>query len=152
MDVNKLVAKLAMINVMLPQENLLVGGQPTPADLLILQQMGITQVINLRPTSEPIEYDEKETCRQLQLRYHVIPVTDITSVTRDKAKKLYQLLIVNEPTLVHCASGNRVGALIALMAFWMQHCSAEDAFFLGEQSGLTKLAPEVKQLLRLSSC
>ncbi len=137
---------------MLPQENLLVGGQPTSADLLFLQKMGIRQVINLRPKTEPLGYDEQAICQQLQLFYHVIPVTDITTLTRDNAKQLYQLLVVNEPTLVHCASGNRVGALIALMAFWLQHCSAEDAYFLGLQSGLTKLAPEVKKLLGLSSC
>lgn len=151
MELKKIAAKLAMINVMLPQENLLVGGQPTPSDLVILQQMGVKQVINLRPDYEQIDYDERAICQQLQMQYHVVPVDALATLNLDNAKRLHQLLTLNQPTLVHCASGNRVGALIALMAYWLLHYTAEDAYHAGVESGLTKLKPEIKQLLGLAS-
>jgi len=53
------------------------------------------------------------------------------------------------PVLVHCMSGNRVGALFALRAFWLQGMSAVEALAVGRRYGLTKLEPLVVQILAL---
>jgi hypothetical protein len=55
--------------------------------------------------------------------------------------------ISNEKVLIHCSSSNRVGALMALRAAWMQNVPTADAIKLGESYGLTKLLPDVRKLL-----
>jgi rhodanese-related sulfurtransferase len=48
--------------------------------------------------------------------------------------------------LLHCASGNRVGAMLALRARWLQGKSADEAMAIGKASGMTGLAADVKAL------
>jgi hypothetical protein len=52
--------------------------------------------------------------------------------------------------MVHCASGNRVGALLALRANRLEGASPEDALELGLDAGLTRLEPAVREALGLS--
>ncbi|MFC5577936.1 hypothetical protein ACFPOA_07935 [Lysobacter niabensis] len=49
------------------------------------------------------------------------------------------------PVLVHCASGNRVGAIVALRAAWMEGRSTEDAIAIGKTWGLKGLEGEVRR-------
>jgi protein tyrosine phosphatase (PTP) superfamily phosphohydrolase (DUF442 family) len=149
MFASEVMDKITMINMLVPQENLIVGGQPTINDLRTMKLMGISQVINLRPTTEIIDFDEVELLHNLDMNYHLIPLTDITTFTKGSAQQLEAILDLNEPTLVHCASGNRVGALIALQAFWCDQLSPQESLDKGLQAGLTKLTPQVSELLGL---
>ncbi|WP_448550458.1 phosphatase domain-containing putative toxin [Thalassotalea fusca] len=144
-----LINQLDMINALIPSPDLIVGGQPTQDDLKRLAAAGAVNIVNLRPTSEKIDYDEARLVHQLGMNYYVIPVTEIESFTQDAAKALLNILAQKQPCLVHCASGNRVGALIALAAFWLEETSAVDAMTLGLQAGLTKLQPQVADILSL---
>lgn len=49
--------------------------------------------------------------------------------------------------IVHCGSGNRVGALFALRAFHDEGYDLESAMEKGGLAGLTKLEPYVRQCL-----
>src|SRR3546814_1034559 len=49
------------------------------------------------------------------------------------------------PVLVHCASGNRVGAMAALRAAWVEGRSAEEAIAMGRDWGLKGLEEEVRR-------
>ena len=51
------------------------------------------------------------------------------------------------PAMVHCASGNRVGAMLALKAAWIDGASPEEALQLGVDAGLTRLHDRVATLL-----
>ena len=51
--------------------------------------------------------------------------------------------------MVHCASGNRVGALFALKAFHLEDADVESALASGREAGLTKLEETIRE--RLSS-
>ena len=53
---------------------------------------------------------------------------------------------VRGPVLLHCASGNRVGALLSLRAH-MQGASPEEALELGTEAGLSSLSDTVKALI-----
>ena len=53
-----------------------------------------------------------------------------------------------ERTLLHCASGNRVGALMALRAAWLHGASDEEALAIGRAHGLASLRGQVEMLLR----
>jgi protein tyrosine phosphatase (PTP) superfamily phosphohydrolase (DUF442 family) len=48
-----------------------------------------------------------------------------------------------QPMIIHCASGNRVGALLALKAYYVDHASKEQALELGERAGLKGLKSAV---------
>jgi hypothetical protein len=49
---------------------------------------------------------------------------------------------------LHCASGNRAGALLALHAFYIEGTTKEDALARGEAAGLTNLRDAVEARLR----
>jgi protein tyrosine phosphatase (PTP) superfamily phosphohydrolase (DUF442 family) len=52
-----------------------------------------------------------------------------------------------EDVLVHCASGNRVGAMLALRARWIEGKSAEEALAIGKAAGMTGMTDAVKAKL-----
>ena len=49
--------------------------------------------------------------------------------------------------LVSCATSNRVGAMFALKAGWLEGAAHEAAMALGQRAGLKGLAPVVAKLL-----
>ncbi len=53
----------------------------------------------------------------------------------------------NGPVLVHCASGNRVGALFALREK-ANGATNEQAIAAGKTAGMTRLEPEVLKVLQ----
>ena len=138
-----------MINALIPDEKLVVGGQPTINDLKLLHSLGVKHVVNLRGTAEKSHFDEAQLLSELGVEYHTIPVTDISTFTKECTKQLNEILALNQPTLIHCASGNRVGALITLHAFWFEGYSAQDALEKGIQSGLTQLKAPISQFIGL---
>ena len=86
------------------------------------------------------------------LAYVHIPVDGPEALTRGAAYALHQVLLTSPPTvLVHCASGNRAGALIALADAWFGSRNAESALALGRDAGLSALEPTVRALLHVRS-
>jgi protein tyrosine phosphatase (PTP) superfamily phosphohydrolase (DUF442 family) len=68
-------------------------------------------------------------------------------VTYANANELDRLLAqFDKPVLVHCGSGNRAGALLALRAK-LNGADDETALEAGRDTGLTGLEPVVKQRL-----
>jgi len=143
--------KLSMINTLVPNENLIVGGQPSINDLEYLKDLGVTTVVNLRPNSEPNDFEEASVVEKLGMNYCHIPLSAIDSFTKEACQKLHVALASNEPCLVHCATGNRVGALLALKSFWLDEHTAEQSLAYGKQTGLTKLEPQISNILGLVS-
>jgi uncharacterized protein (TIGR01244 family) len=126
------------------------GGQPTPADLARLATRGVRTVINLRGANEDAGFDEPAESRRLGLRYVSIPIGGPEDVTPDAAARFTQALDAARGeggTLVHCASGNRVGALVALDQGLGRGATHDAALALGRAAGLVSLAPRVAQLL-----
>jgi hypothetical protein len=133
-------------------DQLWVGGQPSLDEFSALQQQGVVHIINLRPDNEMQGFDEGEHVELLGMTYWQLPITGVGDFTRQAAEQLHQQLAdAQGPVLVHCASGNRVGALLALRAFYLQGHDVEAALQIGRQHGLTKLEPMVLQLLQSAS-
>lgn len=133
-----------------PAANLLTAGQPSPADFEALAAAGLKHVINLRPSTEDAGFDEAALAAKLGLSYTVVPVAGPGELNLARTRELDTALAKSDgqPTLVHCASSNRVGALLALRAGWIQNQSAEQALAIGRAGGLTKMEPAVQQLLQ----
>lgn len=90
-----------------------MGGQPTDADLAALAKSGTRRVITLRKPGELKDFDEKARAGELGLEYVELPFAtpaELDDATYAKARELLRQSS-ETPTLLHCASGNRVGAL-----------------------------------------
>jgi uncharacterized protein (TIGR01244 family) len=130
-----------------PAEDLYTGGQPTAEQLQQAATAGITTVIDLRQPTEDRGFDETATAASLGLHYVRIPVGGAAGLTPAKVQALQAALAqANGPVLLHCASGNRVGALLALMKA-QQGASTEQALQFGREAGMTSLEAQTRTLL-----
>jgi uncharacterized protein (TIGR01244 family) len=129
--------------------DVMVGGQPSLQDLFEAKDQGIRAVLNLRPESEQPGFNERAEVERLGMRYLTLPIADAADLTKAAAIELDTLVHdpVNRPIWVHCGSGNRVGALFALRAAWIENISLEAAIELGRQHGLTKMESDVRRIL-----
>ena len=133
-----------------PRPTLVTGGQPAPDAWEALRSQGITTVVNLRPEAEMDGRDERAEVAAAGLDYHQIAVDGAGGVTAANADALWSVLDEAEGTvLVHCASGNRAGALLSLGASRQGGRSPEEALEWGQAAGLTGLEPKVREALGL---
>jgi uncharacterized protein (TIGR01244 family) len=137
-------------NVRQPRDRLITGGQPDAAAWTQLAAQGVSTVINLRPPAEMGERDEGTEVAAAGLAYREVPVAGADDITEAKGRELWSLLQRESGTvLVHCASGNRVGALIAIGAAKAGGIAPQAALELGKASGLTGAESRVRELLDL---
>lgn len=137
-------------HLQVPRGGLLTGGQPEATAWRALHAKGVTRVINLRTASELGSRDEASEVAASGMGYVQIDVSGADDLTADNARLLWQSLQGNAGTvLVHCASGNRAGALLALAAAQVGGMSPQAALEFGRASGLTKLEPVVRERLGL---
>lgn len=125
------------------------AGKLEPADIPKLAAAGIKEVIDLRDDSETPDFDEAAAVRAAGMRYHSLPIRGPQDLTEENVRTLDALLrsAGDSPTLVHCASSNRVGALMALRAASLQGMSNDDAVEIGRAWGLGSLEPAVRERL-----
>jgi len=137
-------------NLRQPDDRLLTGGQPEAAAWKHLAAGGVTTVINLRPADEMAGRDEAAEVAAAGMSYRQIPVNGAAGITSENAAALWTA-IAQAPgkVLVHCASGNRVGALLALGAAQQGGLDGEQALQLGKDAGLAGAEPRVRELLGL---
>ena len=119
-------------------------GQPDSDVLTVVADAGFKTVIDLRGVEENRGIDEPAEVARLGMQYVLIPVAGAEDINYENAAKLDQILAeADGPVFLHCASGNRVGALVALRAR-MNGASADDALMLGKKAGLTRAEDVVK--------
>jgi uncharacterized protein (TIGR01244 family) len=132
-----------------PASNLLTAGQPTPDDFAALAKAGVRHVVDLRPDAEDHGFDEAALTAKLGMSRTVIPVASAADLTTDNAKKLDAAIAAagGGTVLIHCASSNRVGGLLAVRANKIQGKSVDEALAFGRAGGLTKMEPQVAEIL-----
>lgn len=148
------MSRLAVEQLNLPQQgmpipNMITAGQPSEAQFAAIKAAGIKTVINLRPVTEDAGFDEASVVQTLGMDYVVIPVAGAGDLSMKSAQALDAALAKadDKGVLVHCASSNRVGALLALRAAWLQDASIDEALALGEAGGLKAMMPMVQGML-----
>jgi uncharacterized protein (TIGR01244 family) len=136
-------------NLKTPGPGYFSGGQPTDVQLSALAGAGVKHVINLRPASETPKLDEASLVADRGMIYHSLPVDGAAGLTLSNVKALDQLLkqAGDEKVFLHCSSGNRVGALMALRSSIIYGESTEAAIAQGKAWGLTRLEPELRRLM-----
>lgn len=130
-----------------PVDGITSAGQPDKAALEVFADSGYATVIDMRARDEDRGFDEAAFVEELGLHYVALPIESEDAVSFANARKLDELLREHPgPVLVHCASGNRVGALLALRAS-LNGAGDEQALKLGRDGGLTRLEPVVRERL-----
>lgn len=143
--------KIEILNARTPLPGVLSGGQVTQEQLAEAAAAGYRTVVSLRMPEELQEWDEPSTVEGLGMRFVSLPIAGAEGITPENAKKLAALLDEKElrPMVLHCGSGNRIGALFALIAFDLEGKDAESALQVGKDAGLTRLEPVVREKLGL---
>ncbi|MDX2465240.1 MAG: protein tyrosine phosphatase family protein [Porticoccus sp.] len=136
-------------NLKTPGPSYFSGGQPTDEQLMALAGAGVKHVINLRLASETPKLDEASLVADRGMIYHSLPVDGAAGLTLNNVKVLDQLFkqAGEEKVFLHCASGNRVGALVALRAALIYGDNTDAAIAQGKVWGLTGLEPELRRLM-----
>lgn len=132
-----------------PAAGIIAAGRLTPIDIARLQNAGIRHVIDLTPDAETPDFEEAEAVRAAGMIYSNLPVRGAADLT-DSNVRAFDVMLgeAQRPVLVHCASGNRVGAMAALRAAWVEGRPIEEAIAIGKSWGLTSLETEVRQRIQ----
>jgi len=140
--------QLRLPNQCTPSPDLLTCGMPNAQDLQNAQKAGFKTIINLCPTQETPR-EEPAAVVSLGMQYFNIPVAGPGDLNEANARQLGEIInnCDHHPVLIHCMSGNRVGALIALKAFFVDGKQPREALNEGLAAGLKALEPAVWQLL-----
>ncbi|HMB81351.1 MAG TPA: sulfur transferase domain-containing protein [Vicinamibacterales bacterium] len=122
------------------------GGATTPEAVPELKKMGFASIINLRLPSEPGANVEGEAAaaKTAGINFYNIPF----SGQSPDPKVADQFLATvtdkkNEPAYIHCAAGNRAGAMWMIKRLVVDHWDTDKAFTEATALGLT--SPALKQ-------
>ncbi len=145
-------AQMEVINIpnaKTPLPNVLTGGQPTPKQIEQAQAAGYKTIINLRTANENGTWDEASKAKELGMHYINIPIAGENGLSKENANALMSAIQkhADHPVMVHCGSGNRIGALFAIDAKFNKNQTTKEAIETGVNSGLTSLKPAVEKYL-----
>lgn len=122
------------------------AGQPDAAAFKVFADSGYKAVIDLRTAGEDRGLNEQAVVEGLGMAYLPMPIGR-GDITIANAKALDDLIKSSSgPVLVHCASSNRVGALLALRAA-LNGADDASALQIGRRGGLTGLEQTVRDVL-----
>lgn len=137
-------------HVSFPAPHRVASGALQASDMAKLKEAGVREVINLSAASETPNFDEAAAVRSAGITYRYLPIRGAADLTRGNVVRFDQLLsdAGDHLTLTHCASSNRVGAMIALRAAVVGGQSTDAALAEGRRWGLKSLEPAVRERLQ----
>ena len=142
-DTNDVVNEGAVV----PIDGITSSGQPDQAALEVFNESGYAAIIDLRGENENRGIDEKAAVESLGLDYVLFPIVGRNDISFENAAELDKLIeSYDAPVLIHCGSGNRVGALLALRQS-LNGADDEAAVAYGKEGGLTGLEVVVRERL-----
>jgi uncharacterized protein (TIGR01244 family) len=142
-------AALGIFNAHEPVPGLLTSGQITQAQMDALVQAGFKTFVSLRHPMEDGTGWEEAWAAQRGVSFTRVPVDGTAGLTRANAEAVDQLLKAagEGRTALYCGSANRVGALLAMRAYWLDGATPEEAIEAGRAAGMRDLQPDVARLL-----
>lgn len=131
-----------------PVDGISSSGQPDEESLQVFANSGYAVVIDMRGPDEDRGMDDFQGAVETAgMEYVAFPVVDLEAINFETAKDLDALLNdIDGPVLMHCGSGNRVGAVLALRES-LAGADDEDAIAFGKDAGMTRLEPVVRKVL-----
>lgn len=120
-----------------PADGVASAGQPDAGAWSALARAGYRTVVDLRAEQEPRGHQEPAAVREAGLEYVALPVTADT--LDDAAFERFRELARDagrRPIFVHCATANRVGAMLLPYFALDEGRPLVDAARLAQQAGL----------------
>ena len=138
-EIPEAVDKAVIPNYRVIRPGLAAGGQPALEAIARLKEMGFKTVINLRTEKEGTKAEEQAVAAA-GLRYLWVPITaeTLSGADVDAVAKVLDDPGAG-PTLLHCASANRVGAVWTILQV-RRGKSLEEAEAEGHAIGLASPA------------
>ena len=131
-----------------PFDDIHTGGQPDADDIAEAATFGIKTVFNIRTPGESGQEGIERCVKECGMIYRCFPIAGKEGITFENAKEFCAIAHSSEkPLLIHCGSGNRIGALYALDAN-ANGKTKEESLAIGIASGLTGLRDHVLSLLK----
>ena len=128
-----------------PVAGVATAGQPDAGSWAALARAGFKAVIDLREPSEPRGHDEPGEVARAGLAYLALPVSHDTLGDRlIDAVRAFARDPAHRPVLVHCATANRVGALLLPYFALDEHLALDEAHRLAVEVGMR--SPDYSQL------
>ncbi len=125
------------------------AGQPAAGDWSLLAAHGIETVVDLRTPQELTDRDEAAEVAAAGLAFRQLPIAGAGDLTLANADALAAMIQSSDgPVLVHCASANRAGGLLALMEA-RQGMAPEQALDIGRRAGMRSTEGRVREVLNL---
>ncbi|MES2304675.1 MAG: sulfur transferase domain-containing protein [Gemmatimonadota bacterium] len=124
-------------NASQPLPWLATAGQPSAEQFAAAREAGVQVVIDLRDPMEQRPFDEPATLRALGIEYINIPVSSGALSTATLEKILAALRAhAGTPTILHCASANRVGGALLPYFILDEGMSEQDGIDAAMRVGL----------------
>ncbi len=123
-----------------PDEQTIVCGALDQQKVTALAKAGVELVINLQPNDE-LAFDEATAVSLAGMAYEQLPISNANDLKQvnilafDRILRQYH----GKKVAMHCKTGNRVGAAIALRAGWLRGRKMETAMERGRSHGLTTM-------------
>ncbi|MBP6750829.1 MAG: hypothetical protein KA144_14425 [Xanthomonadaceae bacterium] len=134
-----------------PQPGLYTAGQPAASDWRAIADAGVHTVVNLRTATEMAGRDERAEVAATGMRYIEIPIDGPGGITPENAQRLRETLAAaGGDVLVHCASANRAGGLLAV-ALAQQGVVVDEALAIGRAAGMKSTEARATQVIGASS-
>lgn len=146
-DIDQTPPLVPIPNAHVSAAGLLVGGQPSMAQLKAIQRAGYQTVVSLRTASEHGDEGERALLERLQLEFVSIPVPGASGLTEGNARALSRALGKQDalPAVVHCSTGQRAAALLGLAAFVVDRMPPQAAIDSAKRLGLRKLEDALRE-------
>ena len=126
-----------------PEPGVLFGGQPTEDQLKAMAADGLSFVLDLRAEGENRGFDEQAALQSLDVPYLNVPVDAERLEQPETFERFIEAMDkADGPVLVHCASGNRVGALYYAYLVAGKGVDREKARTRAKENGLRSAALE----------
>jgi len=140
---------LGIRNLSAPMPNVLCSGQPTEAQFDQLEAAGVVHVLHLRKKGENGTGWEEQRAAKADVKFERLEIDGGKGLTRENVQAFADKLdsYGDEMVLVSCGSSNRVGAMFALKAAWLDGKSKDEAMALGKRAGMKSLTATVEKLL-----
>ena len=130
-----------ILNQYEPEVGVVFGGQPSAEQVGALAAAGFKTILDLRGVDEDRGFDEVRVVGEAGLSYVSLPITRDTMAEDATFDRYLELFRESErPILVHCASGNRVGALYYAYLVSEKKMTRAAALDVAQANGLRSLS------------
>ncbi|MBO1529709.1 serine/threonine protein phosphatase [Psychrobacter sp. F1192] len=120
-----------------PDQQTIVCGALDDKKIAALAKAGVELIVNLQPDDE-LGFDEAEAVQQAGMAYEQLPIGSADDLKQLKILAFDNILRQHhgKKVAMHCGSGSRAGAAVALRAGWLRGRKMDTAMARGRSHGL----------------